>query len=70
MADKDFFQGQLVGFSIGSENFVGTVCGQATIDMPVIGKKWIIKPSKEAGFPNKEYPFSHIAINGCHIWAM
>ena len=64
-----FAEGTIVRFDVdGTIKGKGMIRGISTNELPVIGSSWIVEVvESDPVLPNESYPYSHMAIFGCHI---
>lgn len=57
-----FYQDEIVTFNYNQVIGVGKIVGVATIEMPVLGRLWIVEMVECSQVPNDTYPFNTISI--------
>lgn len=64
----NFTQDEYVLFTSGEVTGLGQIVGCSTIEMPVIGRMYIVKVFKSyPSLPTTEYPFNTISVPEIHL---
>lgn len=64
--ENSYKEDQVVKYSVGLLKGKGKIKGIATVDMPYIGKQYIVE-DLSGNIPNQQYPYTHMVVFEIHL---